>query len=171
MHKGDVIDQPGEGERFEIIRSAHHDGGPLQFEWTLQPRKPGPPMHIHPTEHEIIKVLSGRARITLDGEVHFVEAGKSMRLPAGIPHQVRGDGDELLHCRVTSDSGHHFETILDLLAEGGFRGFSKVAQLIDQHPEVLVQTQWHIRAVVWTVGKLGRLLGHRYRDTARAGGV
>ncbi len=164
MRKGDVIDQPMEGERFEILRSAQHDGGPLQFEWTLQPGKPGPPMHIHPHEHEIIKVLSGRARITLDGEVFVVEAGKSMRLPAGVPHQVRGDGDEPMHCQVTSDAGHQFEKILDLMAEGGFRGFSKAAQFIDKHPEVLVQTQRHIRAFVWTIGKLGWLFGHRYRE-------
>lgn len=164
MRKGDVIDQPGEGERFEILRSARHDGAPLQFEWTLQPGKPGPPEHIHPHDDEIIKVLAGRARITLDGDVHLVEAGSSMRLPAGVPHQIRGDGDEPLRCRVTSDQGHGFETVLDLLAEGGFRGFAKAAQYIDRHPETLVQTQRHIRAVVWSIGKLGWLFGHRYRE-------
>ncbi|HUH00956.1 MAG TPA: cupin domain-containing protein [Kofleriaceae bacterium] len=164
MRKGDVIEQPSEGERFEILRSAHNDGGPLQFEWTLQPGKPGPPEHYHPHEHEIIKVLSGRARITLDGEVIILEAGKSLRMPAGVPHQIRVDGDEPLRCRCTSDQGLYFERILDLLSEGGFKGFSKAAQFINKNPDALVQTQRHIRAVVWSVGKLGWLLGHRHRD-------
>lgn len=169
MKAGDIIDLPAEGEWFRIQRSAHHDGGPLQFEWRLQPGHGGPPTHVHPHDHEIFRVLSGRARVELGGQVQIVEAGETVRMPAGVPHQVRGEGKEPLCAVVTYDDGYRFEFILDILTEPGFPGFSKMSQAVLAHPDVLYQTSWFIRSALRVAAFVGRLLGHRYAGPVPTG--
>jgi quercetin dioxygenase-like cupin family protein len=44
--------------------------------------------HTSPFEARII-ILSGRARITIDGEAYPLEAGQTLTLPAGRPHAVK----------------------------------------------------------------------------------
>lgn len=170
MHADDEISQPAEGEWFRIVRSAHHGGGPLQFVWEIQPGYSGPPEHIHPHDHEIFRVMAGRARVTLGGEVRVLSAGESVHMPKGVPHQVRAEGDEPLRAMVTYDDGYRFEFVLDAMAEQGFGGFAKMCQVVVDNPDVLVQTRWHIRAFLRVVGSAGWLLGHRYagpRPTGR----
>jgi len=162
VRAGDVIDQPSQGEHFLITRSAIHEDGPLQFEWTVQPRASGPPRHMHPHDHEILRVLEGCARVELDGEIRLVEAGSSIRLPAGVPHQVRNGGDVPMCVLVTSDDGVRFERLLDVMSEGGFAGFAKLAQFLGAHPDTVRQSGRAMRAFMWTVAGIGRLAGHRY---------
>ena len=53
----------------------------------------GMPRHTNTVEHEQY-VLRGAARITLGGEVHRVEAGDVVFIPAGVPHSYEAQGDE-----------------------------------------------------------------------------
>ena len=45
----------------------------------------GMPPHTNTVEHEQY-VLSGRGRVTIDGEAHEVAAGDVLYIPAGSPH-------------------------------------------------------------------------------------
>lgn len=48
----------------------------------------GMPLHTNTVEHEQF-VLSGRARVTVDGVVHEVAAGHALYIPAGVPHSYQ----------------------------------------------------------------------------------
>ena len=41
----------------------------------------------------LIVVTDGTAHVTIDGEVHTVEAGATIRLPASVPHAVHAPVD------------------------------------------------------------------------------
>lgn len=167
MKPGDHFELPAEGEAFHVKRSPSHGAPALQFDWTLQPNKPGPPVHTHPDEDEIVRVLEGTARVRLGAELHLLPAGKSMRLPAGTPHQIRGHGGTPLVAQVTYAPGHGFEQVLDLMQRGGFRGFAVMCQFVTANPQILRPHHLGIRVFMRVVGGLGRLVGVR-APTARA---
>lgn len=164
MKVGESFALPAEGETFLVKRSSHHGDPALQFDWTLDPGRSGPPVHVHPEDDEIVRVLEGTARIQLGTDVHLVSAGKSMRLPAGIPHQIRAHGDQRLVAQVTSSPGYGFEQILDTLQRGqrgGFRGFAAMCQFVPANPHILRPQFWGIRAFMRVVGCLGWIIGVR----------
>lgn len=161
MKPGESFALPAEGEAFHVKRSAHNGDPALQFDWTLEPGKSGPPIHVHPEDDEIVRVLEGTARIQLGDDVHLVEAGKSMRLPAGIRHQVRAHGNARLVAQVTSSPGHGFEQILDIMQDGGFRGFAATCLFVTANPRILRPHHWGIRVFMRVVGSLGWLVGVR----------
>jgi mannose-6-phosphate isomerase-like protein (cupin superfamily) len=161
MKVGESFALPGEGEAFHIKRSAHHGDPALQFDWTLEPGRPGPPLHVHREDDEIVRVLEGTARIQLGTDIHLVSAGTSMRLPAGIQHRIRGHGDQRLVVQVTSSPGYGFEQILDILQCGGFRGFAAMCQFVPANPQILRPQSFGIRAFMRVVGALGWIVGVR----------
>lgn len=161
MQVGEKFELPGEGEAFLIKRSALNGDAALQFDWTLEAGKPGPPMHVHPEEDEIIRVIEGTARVRLDGEVRVLNAGESLRMPAGVPHQIRGEGKTRLIVQVTYAPGAGFERLLDVMRIGGFRGFSAMCQFVSQNPHVLRPSHVGIRLFMRLVGGLGWLFGVR----------
>ncbi len=50
------------------------------------------PVHDHPNE-QIATVLAGRLRFVVGEEEHEVEAGESVLIPGGVPHQVEALAD------------------------------------------------------------------------------
>jgi len=86
---------PGMGMRWEITRSTEDTSGEL-FESTnwLDPRMPGPPVHVHPTTEEAFEVIEGSLDIFKDGEWSTVRAGEKATVPAGVPHTLRNANDE-----------------------------------------------------------------------------
>lgn len=168
MKVGESFALPAEGESFHVKRSAHHGDPALQFDWTLEPGRSGPPRHVHPEDDEIVRVLEGTARVQLGTDVHLLSAGKSMRLPAGIPHQVRAHGNQRLVAQVTSSPGYGFEQILDILQRGGFRGFAAMCQFVPANPQILRPQSWGIRAFMRVVGCLGWIIGVRAPTGLRA---
>lgn len=56
----------------------------------------GAPLHIHAVE-EVLRVLDGAARITVDGEEALLQAGESVIIPAGIPHSFVNVSEGTLH--------------------------------------------------------------------------
>ena len=53
----------------------------------------GMPLHTNETEH-VQYVLGGHARVTIGEDVHEVEAGMAIFIPAGVPHAYETVGDE-----------------------------------------------------------------------------
>ncbi len=86
---------PGMGMRWEITRSTADTAGEL-FEATnwLDPRMPGPPVHVHPTEEEGFEVIEGTLDVFVDGAWSQVRAGETASVPAGVPHTLRNAGEE-----------------------------------------------------------------------------
>ena len=44
--------------------------------------------HTPPAATQLVLVLEGRGRFTIDGREHFCSAGESIVMPAGKPHAV-----------------------------------------------------------------------------------
>lgn len=86
---------PGMGMRWEITRSTADTAGEL-FESTnwLDPRMPGPPVHVHPTEEESFEVIEGTLDVFVNGAWSQVRAGETATVPAGAPHTLRNAGEE-----------------------------------------------------------------------------
>ncbi|MCS7312295.1 MAG: cupin domain-containing protein [Acidobacteria bacterium] len=52
--------------------------------------------HVHAESHEILFVLRGRGRLTLNGTERVVEAPMAIFIPAGTAHAFTNDGPEAL---------------------------------------------------------------------------
>jgi mannose-6-phosphate isomerase-like protein (cupin superfamily) len=87
--------RPGMGMWWEITRSTEDTSGEL-FEATnwIEPRMPGPPVHVHPTAEESYEVVEGALEVFVNGEWSPVHAGEKTTVPAGTPHSVRNASDE-----------------------------------------------------------------------------
>jgi mannose-6-phosphate isomerase-like protein (cupin superfamily) len=86
--------RPGMGMWWEITRSTEDTSGEL-FEATnwIEPRMPGPPVHVHPTAEESYEVVEGALEVFVNGEWSPVHAGEKATVPAGTPHTVRNASD------------------------------------------------------------------------------
>ena len=69
------------------------------FEQWVEPGA-GAPMHDHPVE-EVLRVLAGLARVTLNGETVLVGAGQAILVPPLSAHAFVNDGPTRLHLQVT----------------------------------------------------------------------
>ena len=58
-----------------------------------------------PSREEVLAILAGAARVTLDGEVRTAAAGDVVLVPAGAEFQVDVDGEEPLQAWVTTTVG------------------------------------------------------------------
>ncbi|MGH7760000.1 MAG: cupin domain-containing protein [Candidatus Dormibacteraceae bacterium] len=55
---------------------------------------PGPPLHIHRAVEDNATVISGRLRFTIDGRVHDLWPGDSVRVPPGTRHRWENPYEE-----------------------------------------------------------------------------
>jgi len=87
--------RPGMGMWWEITRSTVDTSGEL-FEATnwVEPRMPGPPVHVHPTAQESYEVIEGALEVFMDGKWSPVRAGETATVAAGVPHSVRNATDQ-----------------------------------------------------------------------------
>lgn len=64
-------------------------------EWHLKPCCRGPGAHSHEANDEIFYVLDGTPSILVGDTWTEVSAGAFIRIPAGVMHDFRNDGDDL----------------------------------------------------------------------------
>jgi hypothetical protein len=60
----------------------------LTIDAHYHPRSKPPIMHLHPYQSETITLLDGRLQAVIGGEASVCEAGQTVRIPAGTPHQM-----------------------------------------------------------------------------------
>lgn len=63
------------------------------------------PRHSHPNCDEVLYVLSGRLQHETGGEVTILEAGDTLAIPAGVPHQAHNIGTTDADTIVVYSSG------------------------------------------------------------------
>lgn len=95
-----VVTRPGSGRGtwamgslFEHLLEAPRDAVGLGVAMVTQPPGIATPLHRHTREAEAFYLLEGRMSYRADEEVHDLEAGCFMYLPAGIPHAFRIRGE------------------------------------------------------------------------------
>jgi quercetin dioxygenase-like cupin family protein len=127
---GEVITNPGTGERIEFLRTRETtDGARLELELTLAPKgRVGGLPHQHPAT-ETVEVLEG----VLSGRIRArrvdVTPGGRIVLPAGVGHYLFNDTEEPVRARVTATPALDFETFFETVfalaherREHSFRG-------------------------------------------------
>ena len=89
-------------------------------EWWLDPRSAGPGSHHHDANDDIFYVVSGTATFILDGEEIEARPGCFVRVPPGVTHDYRNDGDEplrMLNIYVPGGFEQEMPAIVDWFAE------------------------------------------------------
>ncbi|MEW6303458.1 MAG: cupin domain-containing protein [Verrucomicrobiota bacterium] len=63
------------------------------------------PRHSHPNCDEVLYVLRGRLEHSLGDDVVVLNAGDTLVIPAGVPHQARNPGHDAADTIVAYSSG------------------------------------------------------------------
>jgi len=71
----------------QTYRPVQHSAESFAFDALFPPDTFVPP-HIHPTQHEYIRVLEGTFSLMLDGKDLTASAGDLIRMPMGLPHGI-----------------------------------------------------------------------------------
>ena len=92
-------------------------------EWTLEPGCVGVGAHIHDAHDDTFYVLAGRATFVLDGTRLEAGPGTFVRVPPGVEHDYRNEGDEPVR-------------LLNVYVPGGFeQEMPAIAQWFTEHPD------------------------------------
>jgi len=98
------------GMQIVVKVSREASGGSVGIVEMRMPPGEGPPMHIHRSEEEAIRVLEGRFRFWCGDRVWDGGEGATVLLPRGIPHTFQAIGDTPAR-------------LLGIVTPGGFEGF------------------------------------------------
>jgi quercetin dioxygenase-like cupin family protein len=71
------------------------------------------PVHFHPNCEEVLYMLSGQGQHTLDGRVVELKAGMTIRIPAGVKHNLINTGKEPIRTVMAFSSGDRKTVFLD----------------------------------------------------------
>ncbi|MDX6697672.1 MAG: hypothetical protein QOE65_1069 [Solirubrobacteraceae bacterium] len=99
-HAGQEIEGHG-GFRLRLVRTGAETGGELlEMEASYSGDAGMPPEHLHPSQAEHFEVLEGAIRATVDGVERRFEAGETIDVPPGTPHQMSADGPTRMRWEV-----------------------------------------------------------------------
>jgi quercetin dioxygenase-like cupin family protein len=174
MKAGNVFGNPVTGESGYLRLGTDETNGELLVA-DLRVRPGGAVVgeHVHPALDERFTVVRGRLGYKLDGKEGFAEAGVTLDLPRGIPHDWWNTGDEEARVIVQVRPAARFEqmaiTMFSLAREGktNAKGMPNLLQLavISQEFEDVVQFMnppiWVQRLLFGLLAPLGRLVGYR----------
>ena len=86
--RGDVFDNPITGERATIrLGTRETRGDRLVVDLELRGAGFGSPLHLHPSIHERLRVVSGTVGVSIDGRVSIADLDKTIEIPPGVPHR------------------------------------------------------------------------------------
>ncbi|HEX6388756.1 MAG TPA: cupin domain-containing protein [Solirubrobacteraceae bacterium] len=108
---------PGMGMRWEITHSSAETSGEMfrAMNW-LDPRMPGPPLHVHPGQEESFEVFEGTLDVFVDGSWRQVRPGETATVAPGAPHTLRNATDEPVKVATTIKPAGTTEAFFDDMA-------------------------------------------------------
>jgi mannose-6-phosphate isomerase-like protein (cupin superfamily) len=71
------------------------------------------PVHVHPNCEEVLYMISGHGQHTFDGHVIALQAGMTIRIPAGVRHNLSNTGPEPIRTLISFSSGDRKTVFLD----------------------------------------------------------
>jgi quercetin dioxygenase-like cupin family protein len=174
MKAGDVFGNPVTGESGYLRVGTNETNGELLVA-DLRVRPGGAVVgeHVHPALDERFTVLKGKLGFKLGGKEGVAEAGVTLDLPRGVPHDWWNTGAEEAHVIVQVRPAARFEqmaiTLFGLAQEGktNAKGMPNLLQLavISKEFEDVVQFMnppiWVQRVLFGLLAPLGRLFGYR----------
>jgi mannose-6-phosphate isomerase-like protein (cupin superfamily) len=71
------------------------------------------PLHYHPNCEEVLFMISGKGMHGYDGARIPLAAGSTMRVPAGVKHNLENTGSEAIVCLISFSSGRRETVFLE----------------------------------------------------------
>lgn len=108
--------------KIDYLRDGSRDGSLGSFELTVPPGANVPPPHSHRDNEELVYVLEGTLRYSVDGQVRDLGPGDSMFSPRGSVHAFSNPHAQTARALVTlsPDIGaQYFRDVAELAAPGG----------------------------------------------------
>jgi mannose-6-phosphate isomerase-like protein (cupin superfamily) len=91
--RGDVFDNPITGERATIrLGTRETRGERIVVDLELRGAGFGSALHLHPSIHERLRVVSGTVGVSIDGAVSIADLDKTIEIPPGVPHRFWNAG-------------------------------------------------------------------------------
>jgi mannose-6-phosphate isomerase-like protein (cupin superfamily) len=94
-----VVVHPGDGHRVGNVEFLARTADTPRFNLaiiTIQPRRHGPPAHVHQAEDDAFYVLDGELVFAGDGEEVVAGAGTFVLVPPGVEHTFENRTDEVV---------------------------------------------------------------------------
>lgn len=79
----EILENPVTGESMRILESTAQE---FRAQYTLRPHGEIAGAHFHPTEEQVVSILSGEMHLRINGEHRIIRAGESATVPAGARH-------------------------------------------------------------------------------------
>ncbi len=122
-YAGQILDNPITGERIIFRQTAADTGGELlAIDLVLAPDGHVPGAHVHPSQEERFKLVSGTMKFRLGRKKIIARAGDVVVVPAGSVHRFANAGEEPARVRVEVRPAlkmeQLFETTVALAREG-----------------------------------------------------
>jgi mannose-6-phosphate isomerase-like protein (cupin superfamily) len=173
---GDVLENPGTGERLVFLRTAAETGGEvLEYELEFVPRGFAARNHLHPRQEERHEVLEGSLGIVVAGRERRLGPGEVEVVPVGTQHRIFATQETPIRVRFTSRPALESEVLLETLfglardrkaGKSGDPSLLQLAVIFDEFAELgrppkpppAVQ-----KALFAPLAALGRARGHRAR--------
>lgn len=114
--------------------------GSGMFELTVPPGARVPPAHSHTGNEEILYVLEGTLRYSVDGEVRDLKPGERMYTPRGSVHAFSNPHDATARALIvlTPDIGvQYFRDVAEVVGAPGGPNPAKMAEVMARHGLVL----------------------------------
>lgn len=171
VRPGHVMENPVLGEnRIVFTKTAQQTGGEsFGLEVFIRAGAPGTPEMVHPLQDESFELLSGSLDFRVGGQERRLEAGESLLIPKGTPHNWWNESNEETHAlvelRPALRSEELFANIYGLCSEKGtLPNPLQMAVLFNEHfneghltkPPLLVQ-----KVMFGALAPVGRLLGYK----------
>jgi len=71
------------------------------------------PTRYHPNCEEVLYMLTGTGKHGLDGEVIELRLGSTIRIPAGVKHNLENTGSDAITCLISFSSGKRETVFLE----------------------------------------------------------
>lgn len=112
------------------------------FELTMPPGAKVPPAHSHQNNEEIVYVLEGTLRYTVDGDQRDLRPGDHMRTPRGSVHAFSNPHDRTARALVilTPDIGaQYFRDVAEVAGRPGGPDPAEMAKVMARYGLVLAR--------------------------------
>jgi quercetin dioxygenase-like cupin family protein len=71
------------------------------------------PAHFHPNCEEVLYMLAGEGEHSFNGQLVQLRTGSTIRIPAGVKHNLKNTGASILSCLISFSSGTRETIILE----------------------------------------------------------
>jgi quercetin dioxygenase-like cupin family protein len=168
---GEMLTLPGGTTARLVERAEATQGERVEFEFTVPPGAPSPPLHFHPSQEERQEVVAGMLSVRLDGSWRSLREGESVSIAPGQAHTVVNRSSETARFRDVHvpalDFQHYIEALHRLTQEGKITSMRSPSTLIYlslvlcEHRETQLTANAAQRAAESFLASIGRLLGYR----------